>query len=62
MNDNEAAVLADLLDAAEQTMSLWIRHGLGDDENESGPVYLKLERAILNARKLAQRRNHARTD
>ena len=40
-----------LLDAAEATMSLWIRHGLGDNEDESGPVYLKLERAILQARK-----------
>ena len=43
--------LKELEEAASKTMSLWIRHGLGDDEDESGPVYLELEQAILNARR-----------
>jgi len=54
MTDKERAAFEKLLEAASETMSLWIKHGLGDDEDESGPVYLKLERAILDARKLAQ--------
>jgi len=41
-----------LLKAAEATFSLWIQHGLGDDESESEPVYMMMERAILEARKV----------
>ena len=44
-----------LLSAAERTMTLWIQHGLGDDENESEPVYMALEQAILDSRRVLGR-------
>jgi len=47
--------LARLLSAAERTMTLWIHHGLGDDENESEPVYMALEQAILDSRRVLGR-------
>ena len=54
MTDKEREIFDRLLEAAGKTMSLWIRHGLGDDEAESEPIYMMLERAILDARELAK--------
>ena len=53
MDTQEKQTFDKLLEAAEATMHLWIMHGLGDDENESGPVYLALEAAILEARQIS---------
>lgn len=43
MIDNE------LLKAARATLDLWEKHGLGDDEVESEPVYARLKRAVERA-------------
>jgi len=44
------ALLENLLRASQATMALWNEHGLGDDENESEPVYNQLRCAISDAR------------
>ena len=43
------AAAPDLLEAAKATLSLWNKYGLGDDDNESEPVYMALKKAIAKA-------------
>ncbi|MBP1596650.1 MAG: hypothetical protein H6Q05_2027 [Acidobacteria bacterium] len=38
-----------LLKAAKATMRLWDKHGLGDEEDESEPVYRALKNAIVRS-------------
>ena len=45
----EGHELEDLVEAARAALDLWNRHGLGDDENESEPVYAQLNLALVNA-------------
>jgi hypothetical protein len=37
---------APLLDAARKTLALWDIHGMGDDEDESEPIYTALRKAV----------------
>ena len=39
-----------LLRAAELTLALWNKHGLGDDDQESEPVYRLLRSAVAEAK------------
>ena len=48
MNEKTKA-FDELLDAAVRTLELWDKHGLGDDENESQPIYTDLKWAIKTA-------------
>ena len=45
-----------LLAAAEDTLALWKKHGLGDHDAESEPVYLALQSAIAKAKGHGRRR------
>ena len=38
-----------LLAALKATMALWDKHGLGDDDNESEPVYVAARNALRRA-------------
>jgi len=44
------AASPDLLEAAEAALKLWDKHGLGDDDDESAPVYSQLRAAIAKAK------------
>ena len=48
-NAHVIAAAPDLLAAAKAVAALWAKHGLGDDDNESTPVWDALQRAIARA-------------
>ena len=47
--DEKTKALNELLDASTRALELWDKHGLGDDEDESWPVYTDLKWAIKTA-------------
>lgn len=48
-NADKDVIIADLLAACKAILALWDKHGLGNDHNESDPVYYQSRAAIARA-------------